>query len=337
MGSFLKFLIPVLVVLIVVSGCGKKSMEDVVGDLEEQLESLQSYKTEGELTLQTGDNPQSYDMEIWYQEPNFYRIALTSKEREITQIILRNEDGVFVLTPHLNKSFRFQSGWPEKHGQVYLYESLINSILEDEERTFETAEDQYVFEVKADYQNRSLTSQKIWLTKDLAPTRVEVMDTNYNKIVEVLFEKFEMNVGFDEDAFDKDRNMSAAMLAVPTMAGGQTASDKSDFGVIEPSYVPDGAKLSSVEEVKGEDGKTIVLKYKGAYHYTLMEERPQAASVSFAYGEPVDLGFTYGVITGDQQKTLIWTHEGVEYKLSGDMPDEEMVKVAQSVYGQTGK
>ena len=32
-------------------------------------------------------------------------------QKDQSQIILRNEEGVFVLTPALNKSFRFQSDW----------------------------------------------------------------------------------------------------------------------------------------------------------------------------------------------------------------------------------
>ncbi|MBO8171640.1 MAG: DUF4367 domain-containing protein [Bacillaceae bacterium] len=337
MRRFSRMLIPILVLMLIAVGCGTKSMEDVVGDLDNQLESLKSYKTSGKLTLQTGDTPQQYDMEIWYKKPNYYRIALTSQERNITQIILRNDDGVFVLTPHLNKSFRFQSGWPEKHGQVYLYESLVKSILQDEQRKFEAEDDHYVFEVKADYQNRSLTSQKIWLTEDLLPSRVEVMDTDYNPMVLVEFENFDMNVEFDEDAFDKERNMSAALMVIPAMGDGNEELADDSFGVIHPAYVPEGVTLSSVEQVKEEENDVVVMKYTGVYNYTLMEERPQAASVSYPYGEPVDLGFTFGVLTGDQKKTLVWTYNGVEFKLSGNMPDEEMIQVAKSVYGQSGK
>lgn len=49
-------------------------------------------------------------------------------KKDVTQIVLRNDEGVFVLTPSQNKSFRFQSNWPDNQGQVYLYETLIRSI-----------------------------------------------------------------------------------------------------------------------------------------------------------------------------------------------------------------
>ena len=52
-------------------------------------------------------------------------------QKDQSQIILRNEEGVFVLTPALNKSFRFQSDWPQNSSQAYLYESLVRDILQD--------------------------------------------------------------------------------------------------------------------------------------------------------------------------------------------------------------
>ena len=91
--------------------------------------------------------------------------------------MLRNDEGVFVLTPRLNKVFRFQSDWPANQGQVYLYQTLIQSILLDNSRQFAVDNDAYVFDVMANYQNGSLARQKIWLNKsDYAPRQVEVSD-----------------------------------------------------------------------------------------------------------------------------------------------------------------
>ena len=63
---------------------------------------------------------------------------LQNAKKDQSQIILRNEEGVFVLTPALNKSFRFQSDWPQNSSQAYLYESLVRDILQDKKNlTFE--------------------------------------------------------------------------------------------------------------------------------------------------------------------------------------------------------
>lgn len=329
----------VTIISMLATGCGPKGVEDIVGDLKTKMDKMTGYKMNAKLTLQTGKDPQTYDVEVWHNKPDFYRVALTSKEREITQIILRNQEGVFVLTPHLNKSFRFQSGWPENHAQVYLYESLVRSILDDEQRVFTEEEGKYAFEVKADYQNRSLTTQKIWLGTDLAPVKVDVMDTNKNVMVTVDFANFEADAKFDSDSFNKDRNMETSMLpSIPTMANGESSEEpKGSFGVIQPTYVPEGVTFTGVQKADTPEGPQVVLRYKGDYNFTLIEERPKAATVSYPSGEIIDLGHTVAVMTGEQKKTMTWTYDGVEYLLTGDLQEEEMISVAKSTFNQIGK
>ena len=391
--------IVVVCLAVVLAGCGKKDAAAVVGDLDHVIKKLASYQGTGKMVLHTGQQPQEYQVEVWYQNPHYYRIMLTNGQRDITQIVLRNEEGVFVLTPHLKKSFRFQSDWPENQGQVYLYQSLVDSIVKDKNRQFTTEEDSYVFEVQANYQNEMLTRQKIWLNKkNLAPQHVEVSDANKNVMVLVEFNQFEFGKKFDKDSFDMERNMTSWNLkSLPTTAGanasgtkaagkdkseegkdaasktgaasqsgagsdkqasagaaGKTADGKpaaasqagttsasgksASFGIIEPSYTPKGVAKQDVTELKLGEEPAVMIRYKGEYSYNLVELRPQAKSVSLPEGEVVDLGYTLAVLSGDSKKTLTWTYDGVEYRLStADLPKMEMIQVAQAVQGQMGK
>lgn len=400
-----------LCLAVVLAGCGigEKDAGSVVKDLDHVISKQASYSAAGRMVLHTGQQPQEYQVEVWYMPDHFYRIALTNAQKDVTQIVLRNEEGVFVLTPHLKKSFRFQSDWPENQGQVYLYQSLVKSILADKERQFTTEDKSYVFDVAANYQNGLLSRQKIWLDKKtLAPQHVEVSDANQTVMVQVDFSKFDFDVKFDKDSFNMERNMTSwDMSTLPTMAdvgisdddhdaaatGGaengkqeaagttdnisstgtsasgskqagssistgtsassgtassgtkQTAtaqnnasSSKQSFGVIEPSYMPEGVVKQDITDMKLGEDPAVLLRYKGKYSYNIVEVRPQAKMVSLDQGKLVDLGFTYGVLSGDELKTMVWTDDGVEYRLSSaDLPENEMVKVAEAVQGQSGK
>lgn len=339
MKRILLLVLSICFLMLTLIGCGPKNSQDIVGDLSKQAEKMTGYKSKASLSLQTGKTPLEYDVEVWYKQPDLYRIALTSKQNNVTQLILRNAEGVFVLTPHLNKVFRFQSEWPKKNGQVYLYESLVQSIVSDTGRKFHMEGEQYQFEVKAEYQNRSLTSQRIVLNKGLEPLKVEVMDSNMNPMVVVNYTAFEMNPKFDADAFDKERNMQAAVLdSAPAMANMTGRKESKSFGVIEPQYMPKGTELASVNQIKGEESKQIVLRYSGTQPFTIIETKSKAAVVSFTSGEPVDLGYTTGILTGEEKKSLRWDYNGVEYMLSsGLMPKEEMIAVAKSMFDQVGK
>ena len=340
----------------IVTACGEKSQEDVIKDLEEKLDELTGYKTNATMTLQTGDEPQIYAVEIWHESPSAYRVVLNHTEKDQSQIILRNEEGVFVLTPALNKSFRFQSDWPENNSQVYLYESLINDILIDPEREFSATEDYYKFQTNTNYTNKNLNQQEVTLNKkELTPRSVQVMDAELSVLVEVEFEDFELNASFADDDFDMDRNMTGAQLQmdVPTMIDenesnveGEVNEDHEiaenegeDFSVFYPMYEPQGTSFSHSENVVTESGKKVILSYDGEEPFTLIQHQSRVIEASvpikLSEGELVDLGFTFGVLSkeGDNQ-SISWSYEGTDFFLvSNKLDKEELSAVARSVYG----
>lgn len=364
-----------LSVVLALAGCfgGKKDAGAVVKDLDKQVEKLESYTSTGTMTLHTGTEPQEYQVEVSFQKPAYYRISLSNEKKDISQIVLKNDDGVFVLTPHLNKSFRFQSDWPKNQGQVYLYESLVNSINQDKDRQFTTDGDSYVFDVLANYSNSSLSRQKIWINKkSYAPQTVEIYDAQNQPVVVMNFNDFKFNETFEKDYFDMQRNMTSARITLPTMgletqkgtgtqgkttqgaspvqgsaaaqqpaanaAGTPAVPQSQAISLIEPSYIPNGVGKPKASETTLGEHAAVLLKYTGTYNYTLLESKPSDKSVSYQEGELVDLGYSFGVLTGGEKKTLVWMAQGTEFRLSsGDLPLDEMIQIATSVQGMSGK
>ncbi|MDO7907263.1 DUF4367 domain-containing protein [Paenibacillus sp. JX-17] len=377
----------IICISVALAGCGKKDATDVVSELSDVVSGLEHYHGSGLMTIHTGAVPQEYKVDVSYQKPSYYRIALTNAKKNITQIVLRNDDGVFVITPNLNKSFRFKSDWPDNQGQVYLYETLIRSIIGDETRQFVADDQSYVFDVAANYNSHSLERQKIWLNKkDYTPKQVQVSDSNAKVVVDLKFDAFDLGAKFNADYFSMKNNMNAAAGAAPqTMAevdengnpvkGGQdqgaaaagegtaqasepdkqgsdaagsqgtedtAASDgdaaAGDFGVIQPTYVPEGVALKDNPEITESDNHSVMLRYEGTYNYTIVESRPSDFAVMLPQGTPVQLSSGVGVLTGEVQQTLTWLDEGVQYKItSGDLPVSEMIQIAASMEDQSGK
>lgn len=326
-----------LLVVLALSACGSKTQEDVVKDLNKKLEDVKGYKAEAKMTLQMGTDPQTYEIEVWHKDPDFYRVNLKNAQKEQSQMILRNNDGVFVLTPALNKSFRFQSDWPQNSSQAYLYESLVKDIMEDKEAKFSTTKEHYVFETKTRYQNNQmLPVQEIKLKKsDLSPVSVKVMDPDKNALVTVEFSNVKFNASFDKKDFDMQKNMTGAQLEVPVMA----EVEDQEFTVKYPQMDMADVKLVDEQEMKTEDGKRVVLTYDGEKSFTLVQEKaavmPTSSVVTSVKGEPVDLGFTIGALSDN---TISWTYQGVDYMIaSNDLSPEEMSDIARSVQGEMVK
>lgn len=356
-----------LIALLALAGCGRKDAGEVAEELQKVAEEMTGYQGKGTMTLHTSREPQSYSVEIWHQAPHYYRVALTNAGKDVTQIVLKNDDGVFVLTPHLNKSFRFQSTWPERHGQIYMFHTLAESILQDPNRQFVEEDDAYVFDVVSNLQNRSLKRQRIWLDKDTyAPIRAQAMDENARVLLDMQFESFRFNPRFDDDSFDMERNMTSFQLGMFTAAvedeswaasgGFSAAGDAGEavgtgagpgtdasgsFGILYPAYLPEGVSLKDVSEIRSGDDRGVLLRYGGTHPFTLTEIRPKDRAVSAAAGTVVDLDLGYAVgvlLEGDGWQTLSWIHDGIEFRLSSaSLPYDEMVKIAQSLEGQVGK
>ncbi len=349
--------------LILISiGCTRQDANTVIQDLEKSMDRLQGYQAQGTMVLHTGKNPQKYDVEVWYKEPHFYRIHLSSEGKDVTQIVLKNNEGVFVLTPELKKSFRFQSNWPENQGQVYMYQSLVKSVLQDDKRTFTTEGDHLVFQVKADYHNELLMQQRVWLhKKSMAPKRVEVIDQQQKVVIEFDYTSFDFEAKFDDHAFDKEHNLLSATFtelstttdlrsqesalqtqdsALQTQESALQTQDslQQSFGIIEPAYLPSGVEKQDMTQVKLGEQQAILLRYQGTFHFNLLEHRPQAKMVLLQSAEIVDLGYTHAVLSGHTHKTFTWMSEGVEFRLtSTDLPVAEMIKIAHAMRGQSGK
>lgn len=341
----------VMSLVLILIGCGKKSEADVVRDLEKLVDGVNSYSAEGSMVLHSGEQPQEYELSVWYQKPDFYRIAITNKQKDVTQIVLKNEEGVFVLTPHLQKSFRFKSEWPNNHGQIYLYQTLVRSIVDDAERALTTDGESYVFDVKANYQNVTLPRQKIWLKQQgYAPQHVELLDENDKPIVTLDFRSFEFDKKFESGSFDMDWNLTSwNITSLPAMsplpAAGEIiqdmAADSGPFGIIYPAYEPAGITLIDVQDVLLGETEAVLLRYTGEdYSYSILESRPQSESVFVHESTVLDLGYTLGVLSGSEGElqSLVWLNDGVEFRLTADgLPTAEMIKIAQSVQGQVGK
>ncbi|UZJ78795.1 LolA family protein [Fictibacillus sp. KU28468] len=326
------------------AGCGAKSQEDVVTSLDKKMEEMTGYKADAVMTLNTGEKPIQYQLEVWHKKPNFYRVNLKNAKKDQSQMILRNKEGVFVLTPALNKSFRFQSDWPENNSQVYLFESLAADILNDTDRGFKAMENSYVFHTKTNYQNKNLYQQEITLNKDLAPKTVRVMDKDAKELVKLQFSNVKFDAKFDKGAFDMETNMTGAQLELPAMS---QKSDQKAMEVLYPKYSgPGNIELTNEKEVSVHDGKQVVLSFSDENNkktFTLIERKNEAVQttagkperLTMPGGEPVDLGYTVGAMN---DKSISWTYKGVDFFLaSNSLDQEELMAIARSVSAQGSK
>lgn len=323
-----KILFSIMMVLLLVSGCGKNSETSVINDLEKKINKASAYKVTGVLEIVNNDEVYTYDVEVSYKKNNNYRVSLTNQANNNTQVILKNSDGVYVLTPALNKSFKFQSDWPYSNSQVYLLKSLINDIKDTKDRGFKDVKSGYSLSTKVNYPNNSkLVKQTIELDKDGDFKKVSVYDSNNIICMTMTFDSIDYSPTFKKDYFNLDSVMSTYSISEEEVKETTMIDD-----TIYPLVIPNGTKLVSEEKIKKDVGDRIIMTFDGDKPFLLVEETAVVEdefTVIPTYGEPFQLMDTLGVMTNN---SLTWTSNGIEYYIVSDVLNQnELVEVAQSI------
>ena len=93
-----KILLLLLVMSFLLTGCFGKDSNDIVKELDKKYNDLKSYKLTGDLEIINNDDVYNYNVEVLYQKKDKFNVNLKNKANNHEQIILKNEEGVYVQT-----------------------------------------------------------------------------------------------------------------------------------------------------------------------------------------------------------------------------------------------
>ena len=197
-----KIIVLAIGLMLFVTGCGSNSEEDLIAKFEKNVSNSKSYTLKGNMEILSNEETFTYSIEANYLQDDFYKVTLVNQTNNHEQIILKNNDGVYVVTRALNKSFKFQSEWPSNSSQSYILSSLVKDIKNDENRLLEEQDKNYVIKTSVNYPNNSsLTYQKIYFDKDMNLEKVEVYDSEDIINIKVVFSSVDLKSGLKEEDF----------------------------------------------------------------------------------------------------------------------------------------
>ena len=198
-----KIFLSLILFCLFLTGCGKNNDKELLKEFQSKVNNADSYYLTGSMELVNNEDVYNYNIQVSYKKDDFYKIELTNAVNDHKQVILRNTEGVYIVTPSLNKSFKFQSDWPYNNSQVYLLSSLMDDISNDENRTFESSDEGYIFTSSVNYpNNEKLVKQKVYFGKDYLPKKVEVLDSDGNVQIKMVFDKIDLRTEFNDTYFD---------------------------------------------------------------------------------------------------------------------------------------
>lgn len=350
-----KLLFLLILGMAVLSGCGKVSESDVVKEFSKKVKNANSYYIEGNLEIVNNEDVYSYDVKVSFAKKDNYKVELVNTVNNHEQIILRNDDGVYVITPRINKSFKFQSDWPYNNSQVYLLAPLLEDITGDDKRTFEKVSDGYKVIVTANYPNNSkLVKQEILFDKDSNIKRVAVLDKDGIAQITMKFTKVDLNSKFKDNYFDLkeiidvkeerkdgDNNTNNDNTNINNNDNSNTDNKESNTkteqtssieDVIYPMYLPENTYLSNKEKVSKEDGERLILTFDGDNPFMLIEETlsyEKEHLIIPTYGELELMALTVAIVNDN---SVNWIDNNMEYYVVSDkLSKSELLEIARSI------
>lgn len=311
---------------LVLGGCNNS--KDTKESFLEKISSSQGYKVDGLLETFFENGRKQNDFNVYYKQPDNLKVVLQSVENNDKQIILKNNEGVYVLVPSVNKNFKIKSSWPTNASYPYLLQSLAKDIANDNEAIITETDTTYTIQTKTKMHTEAdAISQKIIFSKETnLPTEVLVYENDGDLFMRCVFKNIDLEYSVTDEEFDIEKSMTTAYLTF-----GENGLVFNNRLFTLPTYCPDGLKLKSNENVKDGDQARTVMLFTGESNLTIVQEliNYQEEMVStMEDGDVVMMMGNIGIITDNYIKFVF---EGIEYTVaSNNLSLQELLNVSAS-------
>lgn len=322
-GKWIKRIVVVLLVVgLLAFGAYKliaNKSNNVEKSAQETLEKLDSYYMEANMEFYKGEDSRKYMVKVSFKKADNYdlfRVSMYDKATEQEQIIVKNQDGVYVLTPALNQVYKFKGDWPLNGHKPYLYHSMIETI--QGKCDISKLDEGYLIVSTPEYKNMpSWARQEMKMTKDYKPEWVHIYDNNNDVAVKISFTKVEFNPTFAENYFAVDSNMAESRENL-TETSSSTIYDLPLY----PVNADIDATLKEVSNITIDNGKQVMLTYSGKQGFTVLESNPTSYTEMNEIeinGDIVDIYGIFGYsVSNSNINKLYFTYNGIAYQIWSD-------------------
>lgn len=309
-----------------ISSC--KKVVEPEKSFPEMVSEMSSYKLEGKLESMFPSGTKECEVVVYYKEPNLFRVELTNAGNNEPQVMIKNEQGIYVLLPTVNKIFKVDSSWPDNSSYPYILQSLSKDIISDENLITLKEDSTTTLEFNAKmFDNAVVTKQKVIFDNTTAlPKEVLIYDDLDSLIVRFVVDKIEVDAKIDNELFKVNDAMSALRVSY--------TEDPLSFDrlITYPTYYPSGSSLIAENVVGDVNQKTAFMKFGGDTPFTVIEQYVHSTDdtkTTYVSGNIYIMG---GAICVAANNTIFFYDAGIEYTLASNHLDYvTLIKVGESL------
>lgn len=241
--------------------------------------------------------------------------------------MIKNADGVYVLVPSINKTFKVNSSWPANSSYPYLLQSISNDIISDSNMITKKEGKDTTLELKAKLFNGDQnTTQKIIFDENKMPKEVLLYDKNHNLLTRFVVKSIEQNPSLDQQLFKTTESLETLNVYY------KENPIEYERLVTYPTYYPEGTALK--EEVITGDAmnKFAIMKFGGTTNYTIIQKfinDSEDQVVEYVNGDVYIMGGAFAFIN---ENNICFYTDGIQYTIaSNEVEVMEMIKMGESL------
>lgn len=292
---------------------------------DEVFNDLNSYTLKGEMEINKGEDIKNYMIEINYKKNEnnqYFKVSLFDKNLNQEQILLRNQEGVYVITPSLNQIFKFEGDWPLNSPKPYLIQTMYD-LLKQEDTTTEKTKDGTLVRSNVNYpNNKTYKVQEILFDKESKPISVHIYDEAKTLQLQIIFSSVEYNNEIKDEIFESPKNIDQTVSSY--------LLNESDLPLYPVSVYDSKLVNSSIYEVNNETRH--ILEYEGEKNFTIVQTLKKAENSTqtvFKSGEMIDTIEMVGFYDGG---SCLGYYQNLEMNVySQDLSVDEMMSVMSSL------
>ena len=297
-------------------------------NVEKKLDSLyqdiEKYEILGEMELTSGEDIKNYNLTVGYEMVDgldYFKVVMYDKSINQQQEILRNTDGVFVITPNLNQVFKFEGDWPLNSPKPYLLQNIKQVLASD--YTMQKEENTYVMNSVATYSSvPSLVRQEIVFDKSMKPLSLVGYTADDQVVLRLSFQKVDFDPDFDESYFSTpNKTMEESVV-----------SAELEYSLPWYPMQTFDAKLTNENVIVVNEGKQHVLEFTGEKNFTIVQKemvRNEELEVQVVSGTFVN---ELNLVGYYRENCLTVMSEQMEINVySSELGMDEMLQVVQSL------
>ena len=239
--------------------------------------------------------------------------------------MIRNNDGVYVLTPSLNQVYTFKGDYPLNSQKPYLFHSMLSAL--DGDYDIEKVSDGYLLSFVPKYENSpNWVKQDVKLSSDFKPIWVNIYDSNNSVVCAINFVKVEFNASLNQDDFNVELNMEKAKENTSNVSRNESEL---------PFIVVDNIISSELSQQTSAtiDGKTVyILSYTGSQSFTIIQsllEENEETSYLAVNGTLLNCDQGLAIYNNSY---LTYFYNGVKYEIySSSLSVNEMIDIVSSL------